>query len=87
LHPLKNILNRIIWDRKLNPDNFKITYIHRGGVDDTSSVNGKSLKWVGNSWFMIKIENEDTSIPLHRILTVENVKTGEILWRKRGGRS
>jgi uncharacterized protein (UPF0248 family) len=87
LHPLKNILNRIIWDQKLNPDNFKIVYIHRGGINDISSVNGKSLKWVGNSWFIIKMETEEISIPFHRILIVQNEKTGEILWRKRSGRS
>jgi uncharacterized protein (UPF0248 family) len=83
LHPLRNILNRILWNEKEHQEDYLITYIHRGAPGDSRQVPFTSIKKIGKSWFSLSEAGEEIQIPFHRIVTVQNVQTGEILWRKR----
>jgi len=82
--PLKNIFNRIFWDKRLDRRDYVITFIHRGAPSDEKTIAASLVKQVGKSWFTYEEEEgSEVYIPMHRIVTVKNLKTGEILWRKR----
>jgi len=80
---VRSILNKILWDRREAPDDYEVGFIHRGASGDVKTFRGGSLKKVERSWFLYDNGTEEHSIPLHRILTVRNVKTGDVLWMKR----
>jgi hypothetical protein len=83
LHPLKNILNRILWNEKERHEVYIITYVHRGAPDDSRKIPFTAIKKIGKSWFSLMISGEEVQIPFHRIITVENTQTGKLLWQKR----
>ena len=61
-----NILNKIKWDKRENPDDYTIFYL------DRISNQLKPLKYtdiirVEDSFMIVIKENEETHIPLHRI--------------------
>ena len=80
------ILNKIIWDMRLNVDDYEVTFIHRGSERDEKTISCGSIVKVGRSWFLYR-EGEgrsETFIPLHRILRISNIHNGNILWLKSG---
>ncbi|MEM2942665.1 MAG: RNA repair domain-containing protein [Candidatus Bathyarchaeia archaeon] len=83
MHPLKNVFNRILWDRRVKGGDYSITFIHRGAPHDEKTIVASSLRNVGRSWFTYDDHGEEILIPMHRIVKVENLKTGDVLWRKR----
>ena len=81
--PLKNIFNKILWDRRVSTDDYRITFIHRGAPSDEKTIAASSVRHVGRSWFTYDDLGDEVQIPMHRITKVENLETGEVLWRKR----
>ena len=81
--PLKNIFNRIFWDKRVNIEDFEITYIHRGALNNQKTIAASLITEVGKSWFTYKDQDNENKIPMHRIITIKNIKTGDILWIKR----
>ena len=83
LHPLKNILNKVFWDKRENPDDYILTFIHRGGGEDVKTIQLRKIVDVGNSWFAYgDAEEGETTIPFHRVISIKNTRSGEVLWRK-----
>jgi uncharacterized protein (UPF0248 family) len=82
MHPLKNILNKLFWSEKENPEDYKIIYIHRGAPGNLKSLNASCITKIGKSWFSFKDNEEEKIIPFHRVTLIVNLKTGEYLWRK-----
>lgn len=80
LHPLKNILNNIIWGIEDSKD-YEIIYVNRSKEKNESSIRGDKISKVGKSWFKIYEETE-TVIPFHRIIFVRNLKTNKTIWKK-----
>jgi len=81
----REALNKILWDKKLNVNDFDVTFIHRGAEKDEKTIPYSSIVKVGRSWFLYR-EGEgefETFIPFHRILTIRNVCNGDILWLKK----
>ena len=83
MHPLKNIFNRIFWDKRIDRRDCTVTFIHRGAPSDQKIIAASLIIQVGSSWFTYEDHGEETIIPMHRVITVENTKTGSVLWRKR----
>ena len=85
MHPLKNILNKVFWDKRENPDHYALSFIHRGALGDLKTISLTKIREVGNSWFTYgdDVENE-TTIPFHRVTLVKNMRSGNVLWRKKG---
>jgi len=83
LHPLKNILNKILWDNRSNSKDYLVTYVHRGAPSDSKKIPFTSIRKIGKSWFSLLEVDDEIQIPFHRIITVQNIRTGEILWQKR----
>jgi hypothetical protein len=85
VHPLKNILNRLRWDSRENPDDYMITYRHRGAPGDVRQIRASSIKDIGKSYFTIQEERgeEETIVPFHRILEIQNTHTHSAIWVSR----
>jgi len=87
VHPLKNILNRLRWDERENPEQYIITYRHRGAPDDMIRIPASKIKNLGKSYFTIldnlQTRSEETIIPFHRILEIRNVSNGRVIWIKK----
>ena len=87
VHPLKNILNRLRWDSNENPENYTITYRHRGAPGDVKHVRASSIKKLGKSYFTVQeeLDADESVIPFHRILEIRNTNDDSIIWvgRKR----
>lgn len=85
VHPLRNLLNRLRWDENENPEDYEITYRHRGAPGDVKRINASKIRTLGKSYFTIQegSEGEESVIPFHRILEVRNTVDESILWVKR----
>jgi uncharacterized protein (UPF0248 family) len=81
--PLKNIFNKIFWDKRVNIEDFEITYIHRGAPKNQKTIVASLITEVGKSWFTYKDQINENKIPMHRIIAIKNTKTGDFLWTKR----
>jgi uncharacterized protein (UPF0248 family) len=84
-HPLKNILNRLRWDSNQNPDDYLVTYRHRGVPDDVKRIRASRIRHLGKSYFTVQEESdeEETIIPFHRVLEIRNTLDGSIIWVSR----
>jgi uncharacterized protein (UPF0248 family) len=85
VHPLKNILNRLRWDERENPEDYVITYRHRGAPGDAKQINASKIRTLGKSYFTIQEDSpgEESLIPFHRILEIRNTRDDSILWVSR----
>ncbi|HKM51510.1 MAG TPA: RNA repair domain-containing protein [Candidatus Bathyarchaeia archaeon] len=83
VHPLKNILNRLRWDSRENPENYLITYRHRGAPGDIKQILASQILKLGKSYFTLSECSDETTIPFHRILEIRNLNDGSVIWRKR----
>ena len=85
VHPLKNILNKLRWDEREQPDNYTITYRHRGAPDDVIKISASRIRRLGKSYFTIESdgEGEETLIPFHRILEIRKLSDDSIIWVSR----
>ncbi len=85
VHPLKNLLNRLRWDESENPNDYEITYRHRGAPGNVKKITAPKIRRLGKSYFTLQegSESEESVIPFHRILEVRNTMNDSILWVKR----
>jgi uncharacterized protein (UPF0248 family) len=85
VHPLKNILNRLRWDENEKPEDYIITYRHRGAPEDVKRIRASSIKNLGKSYFTIQEADasEETVIPFHRILEIRRTTDESIIWTSR----
>jgi uncharacterized protein (UPF0248 family) len=85
VHPLKNVLNRLRWDSNEDPEDYVITYRHRGAPDDVKIVRASTIKNLGKSYFTIQeVDGPDESvIPFHRILEIRNTIDDSLVWISR----
>jgi uncharacterized protein (UPF0248 family) len=84
VHPLKNILNRLRWDSSEDPENYVITYRHRGAPNDVKEVHASEIQKLGKSYFTLTSEpEEEVTIPFHRILEIRNIKNNAVVWVSR----
>lgn len=89
VHPLKNILNRLRWDPAERSENYLITYRHRGAPGDVVKILSSHIRKLGKSYFTISedSESEETVIPFHRVLEIQSLVDGKIIWKSRKTRS
>jgi len=85
VHPLKNILNRILWDPTQDPARYQITYRHRGAPGDMKQVLASKIVHTGKSYFTLQeiTSQEEAAIPFHRILEIRNLDDGTVVWKAR----
>jgi len=84
MHPLKNVFNKLSWDKREKAENYVIYYTHRGAPHDTRAIRASAVTKVGASWFTYAAgESEETLIPFHRVQRIVNTKTGRSIWTSR----
>ena len=82
MHPLKNIFNKVLWDKKERKEDYEVIFIHRGAPEDRKTISFGSIKKASKSTFIYDYEGGETTIPFHRIVIIRNVYTGDIIWKK-----
>ena len=85
VHPVRNILNRLRWDAEEDPEDYLITYRHRGAPGNMKQIRASRIKRLGKSYFTLQDEGqpEETLIPFHRILEIRNSRKDSTVWVKR----
>jgi uncharacterized protein (UPF0248 family) len=84
---LREVLNRILWDKRENPEDCEITFIHRGVYMDRKRLNCNLITEVKSSYFTYEEGKEEVIIPLHRVVEVRNLRAGRVMWSKRLGKT
>jgi len=84
MHPLRNILNKMTWDKRESAKNYLVCFTHRGAPGDMCEINASLIRKVGASWFTyVTSESDETLIPFHRVRQIINLQTGDSIWTSR----
>jgi len=84
MHPLRNIFNKMAWDKRERAENYVVYFTHRGAPGDTRRIKASTITKVGASWFTYASEeSEETLIPFHRVRRIVNNQTGKAIWTSR----
>lgn len=74
--PIKDLLNRIRWDEKENPEDYGIVYTDRV-LQKEIKIMFKDISRIEDEFMIIN----ETSIPLHRIVKV--YKKNKLIWERK----
>ena len=76
---IKDLLNKIKWDEKEQPEDYVIGYEDRiaKGIMELKFTDIKRLE---GTFMIIEKNLEEVNIPLHRVRVVK--KKGEIVWKR-----
>ena len=76
---IKNLLNKIEWDKREKPEDYELYFLDR--IEDKYiKLKYKDIKRLEGSFMVIDKDAEEVSIPLHRIKFVK--KKGKIIWQR-----
>ena len=89
VHPIRNVLNKLRWDKREDAEKYLITYRHRGAQDDVKRIRASNIVKLGKSYFTLTddLSSEETIIPFHRIIEIRNLQEDKVIWRSRKARS
>ena len=79
MKPIKEILNKIKWDKNLNPDDFMIYYYDRVKKDFNEAKFSDILE-VYENFAELKTKSGKINLPLHRIRQISY--KGEVYWKR-----
>ena len=79
MQTIKDFLNKIKWDKSLNPFDFTIGYIDRISKK-IIEVKFVDIKGIEDNFMIVGKNGEETNIPLHRIRVVKQKK--DIVWKR-----
>jgi uncharacterized protein (UPF0248 family) len=75
---IKDLINKIKWDKRENPEDYTLTFIDFRKEKEISYAQIKRLE--GN--FMVLDSNgKEVEVPLHRVRKVK--KKGNIIWQRK----
>ena len=78
MQPIQNLLNKIKWDKRENPEEYSIFYYDRI-LKELIEIPYEEIKRVEGT-FMV-LDNEDESkVPLHRVKKV--TRDGYVVWQR-----
>lgn len=77
---LKDLINKIKWDKRENPEDYVLDYwdnmIHK-----LIEFPYKAIKETSKNFITIEIDGEEKEIPMYRVKFVK--KKGETVWKRR----
>ena len=76
---LKNFINKILWDKRENKENYSFFYIDRIERKE-KEIKGKDIIKSEGNFIIVGIDNSQISVPMHRIKTIK--KKGAVVWSK-----
>ena len=79
-HPLRSILSRALRG-PVDSSEVELVYIHRGAAEDQLRIRVSTISHLGKGWFMLN--DGETQIPFHRVLSVTDLRSKTLLWEKR----
>jgi uncharacterized protein (UPF0248 family) len=77
--PIKDFLNKIKWDKNLDPKDFSVFYLDNISKKLVELKFNDILKTEGNFIAIMK-DNEETFIPLHRVREVR--EKDKVVWNR-----
>lgn len=78
MQKLIDLLNKIKWDKRENPDDYALYYLDRI-TNEYKEIKFNYIKEIEGSFIVLNDEDE-THIPLHRFKIVK--KNGLVVWRR-----
>lgn len=84
MNVIRDVLNKIIWDKREKIEDYSIAFVHRAGgnVQEKRISMTKVLK-IGPGFFVYEGESGEVRIPFHRITKIVNERTGIIVWSRK----
>ena len=79
MQPIQDLLNKIKWDKRENPNKYTIFYLDRIKKELVQIPYTKMKRLEGS--FMVLDNEEETNIPLHRIKKV--TKNNAVIWERK----
>jgi len=79
-NPLRNLLNRLLWDPHTSSNEYIIAFRSRGAPGDVEEINAENLVKVTRDYIYIRSGNELKAIPLHRIAYIRHVRSGKDIY-------
>jgi len=79
MKPVKDLINKILWDEKENPEDYSLYYLDRI-TKKYKEIKFKEIKKLEGDFLVLERE-EETEIPLHRIKFVR--KKGLVVWERK----
>ncbi len=74
-----DLLNKIRWDKKLNPEEFTLTYEDKILMQE-KEIRYTDIKRIEEPFMILQGVRSEISIPLHRIRKV--MKKGLVIWKR-----
>ncbi len=78
MQPIHELLNKIKWDKRENPDDYSIFYYDRI-LNKLIQLPYNKIKRIEGS-FMVLDNDDESNVPLHRIKKVE--KNNAVVWER-----
>ena len=78
--PIKDLLNKIRWDKRYSPEDYKIYYFDRL-KNNLVPVDYNSVIKIEGNFLIMKSDGKEVNIPLHRIRKV--MKKRMVVWRRK----
>ena len=76
---VKDLLNKIKWDKREKPADYKIFYFDRI-TKSKIEIPYTAIKRLEGTFMILEKQGEEVNIPLHRIRQV--MKKGKIIWER-----
>ncbi len=79
MKPIKDVLNKIIWDAREKPSAYVIGCYDRV-KDKIIEIAFTDITRIEEGFLILERGGQETMIPLHRVRIVK--KNGEVVWRR-----
>jgi uncharacterized protein (UPF0248 family) len=76
---VREILNKVKWDKRMDFDQLEVVYLHRGVPNDLKKIYGREIAHIGKSFLSLKAEGAE--IPHHRIVKI--LYEGKVLFERK----
>ena len=74
-----DLLNKIKWDKKENPEDYSIAYFERIN-NKKENLKYSEIKTIKGGFIVLNKKDKESYIPLHRIREVR--KKGVVIWKR-----
>jgi len=78
--PIKDLLDKIKWDKREDPEVYILVYIDLGERRELPYI---AIKRVEGSFMIVEQDDKEAEIPMHRVRQVK--KAGVIMWERKAG--
>ena len=78
MQPIQNLLNKIKWDKRENPEEYSIFYYDRI-LKELIEIPYEEIKRVEGT-FMVLDNEDESNVPFHRVKKV--TRDGYVVWQR-----